>query len=52
MDMVVDGRRRRGRPKTRWKDKIEGDVLEKGLAETDYESRSDWRSLIRNSDPE
>ena len=23
MDMVVDGRRRRGRPKTRWRDKIE-----------------------------
>ena len=52
MDMVVEGRRRRGRPKTRWKDRIEADLLEKGINERDYENRSNWRRLIRNSDPE
>ena len=29
MDRVLDGRRRTGRPKTRWKDRIEADLLEK-----------------------
>ena len=52
MDKVVEGRRKRGRPKTRWKDRIEADLLEKGLNERDYGNRSNWRRLIRNSEPE
>ena len=40
MDKEVDGHRRRGRPKTRWKIRIEADLPEKGLNERDYENRS------------
>ena len=52
MDKEIEGRRKRGRPKTRWKDRIEADLLEKGLSGRDYENRTHWRRLIRNSDPE
>ena len=52
LDMEVRGRRRRGRPKTRWRDRVAADVIEKGLAQGDYENRNNWRRLIQNSDPE
>ena len=52
IDQKVDGRRRRGRPKTRWKDRLEVDLLEKGLNEGGYENRSNWSRLRRNRDPE
>ena len=52
MDKEVDERRRRGRHKTRWKDRIEAHLLEKGLNGRDNENRSQWRRLNRNSDPE
>ena len=51
MDMEVEGRRRRGRPKFRWKDNIANDMREKGLREQDVLDRRSWRRLIRNSDP-
>ena len=31
MEMEIPGNRRRGRPKTRWKDRIAADMIEKGL---------------------
>ena len=51
MDMEVQGRRRRGRPKTRWKDCIAADVREKQLDLGMVHNRNDWRQLIKNSDP-
>ena len=33
MNMEVQGRRRKGRPKNRWKDSIANDLKEKGLSE-------------------
>ena len=40
MDKEVVGRRRKARPKTRWKDGIGTDLLEKGLNEGDYKNRN------------
>ena len=51
MNMEVEGRRRRGRPKFRWKDGISNDMREKGLREQDMQDRGRWRRLTRNSDP-
>ena len=51
MDMEVQGRRGRGRPKTRWKDCIAADVREKQLDLGRVHNRNDWRQLIKNSDP-
>ena len=52
MDMEVDGTRRRGRPKTRWKDCIGDDMREKGIQEEMTQDRGRWRRLIKNGDPE
>ena len=52
LNMEVMGRRRRGRPKTRWRDRLAVDVIEKGLSTEDYQDRDNWRRLIKNSDPE
>ena len=51
MDMEIPGNRRRGRPRTRWKDRIAADMTEKGLRDGEYNNRNNWRRLIRNSDP-
>ena len=51
MDMEVQGRRRRGRPKTRWKDCIAADVRERQLDLGIVHNRNDWRQLIKKSDP-
>ena len=40
MDKEVDGWRRRGRPKTRWKERIVPDLLEIVLNKKYYENRS------------
>ena len=52
-DMRVEGRRRRGRPKRRWKDCVEEDLRSKGidLDSAEYENRGVWKRLTRNSDP-
>jgi len=50
MIMELPGNRIRGRPKTRWKDRVEVDMTEKGLHDGDCESRNNWARLIRNSD--
>ena len=51
MESEVQGRRRRGRPKTRWKNIITADMVERGLSVQDCEDRINWRRLIQNSDP-
>ena len=51
MEMEVQGRRRRGRPRKRWKDCVRGDLGEKGIGEADAIHRTRWRRLIQNSDP-
>ena len=52
MEMEVEGTRGRGRPKTRWKDCIRNDLREKNIDEGAVYSRSEWRRLIHNGDPE
>ena len=52
MDMQVDGTRRRGRPKTRWKDCIGDDMREKRVQEEMIQDRRKWKRLIKNGDPE
>ena len=51
-EMEVEGSRRRGRPKTRWKDCIRNDLREKNIDEGAVRNRYEWRRLIRNGDPE
>ena len=51
MEMDVQGRRRRGRPKRRWMDCISDDMRSKGLIGDEVWDRSKWRTLARNIDP-
>lgn len=51
MEMVVEGRRRRGRPKARWKDGIVTDSKGKNLDLGMLEDRQRWQRLIKQSDP-
>ena len=51
MIMELPGKRIRGRPKKRWKDRVAADMAEKGLHDGDCENRNNWTRLIRNSDP-
>lgn len=51
MGMEVQGRRRRGRPRKRWKDCVRKDLHEKGIDEVEAQDRNRWKRLIRNGDP-
>ncbi|XP_064117578.1 uncharacterized protein LOC135223000 [Macrobrachium nipponense] len=51
MNMGLEGRRWRGRPKFRWKDKLLNDRKEKDLREQGVQDRGRWRRLTRNKDP-
>ena len=51
MEMEVNGRRRRGRPRKRWKDCVGEDLRVKGLDEVEALNRSKWKRLIHNGDP-
>ena len=51
LDVELEGRRQRGRPKKRWKDCIGEDLRERGLREEDVVDLALWRRLVRNSDP-
>ncbi|GJS10701.1 aminopeptidase M1 [Tanacetum coccineum] len=47
--MVVDGSRRRGRPKLRWEDRLKQDMKELRLSEDMTSDRNAWRDRIRTS---
>ena len=47
MVMKVQGRRKRGRPKRRWLDKVKDDIKEKGLSADDVYDRATWRPQIK-----
>ena len=49
MDMEVQGRRRKGRPKTRWKDCIAADMRKKGPGTNMTGDRCRWKRIIKNS---
>ena len=51
MAMEVPGKRRRGRPKRRWLDRIGNDLSERDLSREDAQDRARWRRLIRHIDP-
>ena len=51
MEMEVQGNRR-GRPKRRWIDSINGDLREKNLKPEMANNRNARRRLIHNGDPE
>ena len=44
--MMVQGRRKRGRPKRRWLDKVKDDIKEKGLSADDVYDRATWRCTL------
>ena len=51
--MEIPGRRRRGRPKTRWKDSVNRNMREAGLTPDQAQNRVTWRRRVRShcSDP-
>ena len=49
--MKVQGRRKRGRPKRRWLDKVKDDIKEKGLSADDVYDRATWRRISSCIDP-
>ena len=51
MVMEVQGRRKRGRPKRRWLDKVKDDIKEKGLSADDVYDRATWRGMSPYIDP-
>jgi hypothetical protein len=51
MDLVVEGKRPRGRPNLRWMDKIKAELKESGLTERDALDRAKWKGKIRPADP-
>ena len=50
MDMEIQGRRKRGRPKKRWMDGGKEDLKGRNIDEAEVYNRTRWRRLIRNSD--
>ena len=52
-DMGIPGQRRRGRPKTRWRDCVRRDMVEIGLEREDALDRNNWKRTLKNhySDP-
>ena len=43
--MKVQRRRKRGRPKRRWLDKVKHDIKEKGLSADEVYDRVTWRRM-------
>ena len=52
-NMEIPGRRRRGRPKTRWKDSVRRDMKEVGVTSDEAQERNSWRKSVKDhcSDP-
>ena len=51
MVMEVQGRRKRGRPKRRWLDKVKDDIKEKGLSADDVFDRATRSCMSSYIDP-
>ena len=51
MSLEVQGMRKRGRSKGRWKDKIREDVTEKGTRREQTQDRAVWGRLVKYIDP-
>ena len=51
MVMKVQGRRKRGRPKRKWMDKVKDDIKEKGLSADDVHDCATWRRMSSYIDP-
>ena len=51
VEMKVPGRRKRGRPKRRWLDKVWDDIKEKGMSADDVYDRATWRRMSSYIDP-
>ena len=49
--MKVQGRRKRGRSKRRWLDKVNDDIKEKVLSANDVYDRAIWRRMSSYIDP-
>ena len=49
--MKVQGRRKRGRPKRIWLDKVKDDIKEKGLSADDVYDRAKRRRMSSYIDP-
>ena len=49
--MKVQRRRRRGRPKRIWLDKVKDDIKGKGLSADDVYDRATWRRVSLYIDP-
>ena len=47
--MKVQGRRKRGRPKRRWLDKVKDDIKEKGLSADDVYDHATLRRIYMSS---
>ena len=51
MEMKVQGRRKRGRPKKRWWDNVKDDIKEKGLLADEVYDGAMWRRMSSYIDP-
>ena len=51
MVIKVQGRRKRGRPKRRWLDKVKDDIKEKGLSADDVYGRATGGRMSAYIDP-
>ena len=51
MEMELPGKRRRGRPKSKFVDVVKEDMREVGAKKTDVEDRRMWRNIIRCGHP-
>ena len=49
--MEVPGRKKRGRPKRRWLDKVKDAIKEKGLSADDVYDGATWRRMSSYIDP-
>ena len=49
--MKVQGRRKRGRPKRRWLDRVRDDIKEKGLSAGEVYDHATWRRMSSYIDP-
>ena len=51
MEMKVQGRRKRGRPKRRWLDNVRDNMKENGLSGEELYDRATWRRMSSHIDP-